>query len=687
MGHLLRILIVVLILTAPAAAAQSYIYVAVAPPPCGAGGCPPGQLLVFDAVTRQLVTSADLGSATDRPVGMAISPDGRRLYVSILTEGGASLAIFDTAHHVMGPTVSLSPAAAGAVAVTRDSERVFVAGSRLIVWDSEVGAVTAEQDAVYHDLLTHPTLDRVIAGRTQSAFGPLLNLFALDETTGATLAFKNAGFGSRLTMASDGTRFYDSMPATFIKPSHGGRVAIYDPRTLESIGTLRSCPPCFPTLAFDAPGRSHLYVMQDTGTLDAVDRTTETSVTSVNVGYRAKTAVVSADGRRAWVGAEKVPMPAGFPDAGTNLLTVVDLESFAVAGTVPLATTPLLLAATPPGATRCAYSVNTTQSSWSRAGGVAQITLTTSCGWRATTSGADWLHVTPDATAGLGARTFNVTVDPFLFPAPGGATTRTATLTIGGQVVTFTQAGFGSQAPFGVIDTPADNVSGVTGSLSVTGWVLDDVGASRVRITRDPVAAEPPGEIYLGDATFVEGARPDVQAAYGSLPYASRAGWGYLLLTNMLPGGGTGTYRLHAYADDVEGQTTLLGSRTISTANSTATVPFGAIDTPGQGEVVSGVITNWGWALTPQPASIPADGSTIDVLIDGVVVGHPTYNLHRPDVASLFPGYANSAGAVGYFTIDTRTLTNGIHTIAWVVRDSSGGVTGVGSRYFHVANP
>src|SRR5207253_5382458 len=103
-------------------------------------------------------------------------------------------------------------------------------------------------------------------------------------------------------------------------------------------------------------------------------------------------------------------------------------------------------------------------------------------------------------------------------------------------------------------------------------------------------------------------------------------------------------------------------------------------DTPAQGETVSGVITNFGWALTPQPRSI-AGGSAIDVYVDGVRRGHPVYNNYREDLATILPGYANSRGAAGYFTLDTRTLANGVHTIAWVVRDSGGNSAGIGSRF------
>jgi hypothetical protein len=212
----------------------------------------------------------------------------------------------------------------------------------------------------------------------------------------------------------------------------------------------------------------------------------------------------------------------------------------------------------------------------------------------------------------------------------------------------------------------------------------------RVEVYRSPVGGEPTGpngQVYVGDATLVPGARPDVAAAFANFPRADRAGWGYMLLTNMLPAGGNGTFTLHAYASDDDGKATLLGSRTIACANATATKPFGTIDTPGQGETVSGTITSFGWALTPGTAVVPLDGSTIAVYADGVPIGSPTaYGLARADIDSLFPGYTNTGHAVGYRVIDTTALANGLHTLAWVVTDSQGRADGIGSRYFWVRN-
>ncbi len=242
--------------------------------------------------------------------------------------------------------------------------------------------------------------------------------------------------------------------------------------------------------------------------------------------------------------------------------------------------------------------------------------------------------------------------------------------------------------PFGVFDTPS-NGQVVAGEVAVTGWALDNSSVAGVTIYRSPMAGEPTqpnGLVYIGPATFVPGARPDIAGAYPTYPQNQAAGWGYMLLSNFLPNGGNGTFTLHAIATDDAGIAVPLGQKTIIANNGSSLLPFGTIDTPTQGETVSGVIRNWGWALTPSPGMIPFDGSTIGVYIDNVFVGRPFYGLNRADIAAVFPGYANTNAAVGYVDFDTRTLANGVHTISWVVYDNRGGGQGIGSRYFTINN-
>jgi hypothetical protein len=241
------------------------------------------------------------------------------------------------------------------------------------------------------------------------------------------------------------------------------------------------------------------------------------------------------------------------------------------------------------------------------------------------------------------------------------------------------------ESPFGSLDLPVQGGAPLSGSIAVSGWALDDTGVDSVKIYC--FAGNDNKEIYIGDAVFVEGARPDVQQAYPGYPGNHRAGWGYMMLTHFLPDGGNGTYIVRAIAADGDGNQTTLGIKTIVCDNANAVKPFGAVDTPEQGGTVQGNnFVNFGWVLTPQPNTIPPDGSTITVWVDGVALGHPVYNQYREDIAGLFPGYNNSNGAVGYFYLNTTACANGVHTIQWTAADDAGNTDGIGSRYFTIQN-
>jgi len=303
---------------------------------------------------------------------------------------------------------------------------------------------------------------------------------------------------------------------------------------------------------------------------------------------------------------------------------------------------------------------------------------------------ADWLICTPGSgngngivsvsvvPAGLPVGTYAGTIsiqDPAAVNSP---VTVPVTLKIYGTGTT--------TSPFGYFETPTDGAT-VQSSVPVTGWVLDDIEVTSIKIYRAPIPGHETGMIYIGDAVQVDGARPDVEQTFPDYPKNYQAGWGYMLLTNFLPFQGNRTFTLYAIAMDKEGNEVILGSKTITGDNAHAVKPFGAIDTPGQGGIASGKeFVNFGWALTPQPNTVPTDGSTIIVWVDGVPLGNPVYNSYREDIVSLFPGYNNSNGAGGNFFLDTTKYLNGVHTIAWSVKDDAGNQDGVGSRFFTIQN-
>lgn len=310
--------------------------------------------------------------------------------------------------------------------------------------------------------------------------------------------------------------------------------------------------------------------------------------------------------------------------------------------------------------------------------------------WTASTD-FNWLKVTP--LAGTGDSLIRIQVNPgnLLDGSYTGKVTITdPNASNNPQKIDVALKVYSAQSilsPWGTFETPEDN-STVMSSIPVTGWALHQIGIDNVKIYREMLPEEGSGLVYIGNAIFVEGARPDVETTYPGFPMNSKAGWGYMLLTNFLPNGGNGTFTLHAIATAVTSEQITLGTKTVICDNANADRPFGAIDTPIQGGTASGSnYVNWGWVLTPQPKNIHSDGSTIKIIVDGMWKGCPVYNIYRSDIATLFPGYANSEGAAGYFYLDTTLYLNGIHTIQWIAWDSSGRGDGIGSRYFSIQNP
>jgi hypothetical protein len=395
------------------------------------------------------------------------------------------------------------------------------------------------------------------------------------------------------------------------------------------------------------------------------------------------------------------------------------------------------------------------------------VTVTVSNGsavpWTASAS-QSWVQITGGSGTGNGSFVVGITnpgnvlsgvgsASATITLAPTGATSST-TVSVG---LTVTQVSAGA-VPFGQVDTPLQNATGVQGAIGVTGWALDDTGLASIRVYRPCLSVDNPLScqailgvqvVFLGDASFLPGARPDVETAFPGYPNANRAGWGMQILTNMLPHipngvlvGGQGAMTFYVFATDNGGQVSLLGRAwtrealdgaffaptTVTLANDSIAKPFGTIDTPALGATLSGSVANFGWVLTPdantqagEPGDIlmPISGATMVAYVDGVARTVVAYNQCRgtvgnpvaagvfcnDDIANTFGNataqapltlrssnpsrYRNlDAGrsAIGAVVLNTTTLTNGLHTIAWGVSDSAGRGEGIGSRFFTVAN-
>ncbi len=674
----------------PGYAQAGFVYAAVPGPLCADATPCTSAVHVYDAGTARLVIRLPLPPQT-APVSIAVSRDGAYIYVSSaktvrsqppqIIEG--SMTVIDARHHRLVGTFPTGENA-GPIAVSHDGSKVFIASTVTFETDAWKGTLSVVDPVsrtivqsvgilpgVRHvEISTNP--ERIVLfglDPTRFAFAYTSRLTSVDP---ATLNVISSDVRQRvvpggLALSADRQRVHALYQSPFEPPA--SRRVTFDPGSLTVLsdfaaGTYATAPVELPggggLLAFDSLNLMRFALDADVSTLIA-------GLTGPGIDL-----TVPSGGRRAYaVMFDTTPGPHQF-------LVGVDLDRNSVFLNEELAVSGVRLTSTPPAVQSCRYGVDSNALSFPVSGGTRQITLRTMCDWEASTDAPQWTRMS--SSHGSGENVIEVTVEPHVL-----TNSRTATLTIGGQLVTITQAGTISHSPFGSLDTPVEGALNLSGAIAVTGWALDDVGVVRVQIYRDPVAGES-GFVYVGDARFVDGARPDVEAAFRGAPAAARAGWGLMILSNLLPGGGNGTFRVHAVAEDAEGNRALIGSRSIEVNNASAALPFGAIDTPGQGETVSGVIYNWGWALTPGSAIIPTDGTSIDVMIDGAFAGHPVYGLYRHDIASIFPGYTNARSAVGYCLIDTTMMENGRHTISWIVRDNQGRAQGIGSRYFTVFN-
>jgi hypothetical protein len=156
------------------------------------------------------------------------------------------------------------------------------------------------------------------------------------------------------------------------------------------------------------------------------------------------------------------------------------------------------------------------------------------------------------------------------------------------------------------------------------------------------------------------------------------------MLTYGLWNQGNGTYKLYAFGVDGDGQAATLGTKTITVSNATANKPFGTIDTPRRA------------APPPAPCRISAGPDSRSILLHRQSERPGLDRFGRPDARGLWrralrrrrgvPGYTNAAAAGAHYTLDTTALTDGVHTIGWMVTDNCGRADGIGSRFFTVVN-
>ncbi|MBR0755418.1 hypothetical protein JQ604_24835 [Bradyrhizobium jicamae] len=221
-----------------------------------------GVVSVIDTTTNMVVDTISVSGPTGLPHGLAITPDGRQLYVCAETgegTGQGAVTIIDIGTRAIVATAAMSPCdIQSSVAITPD-------GGRALVTDI-IGSGPAVIDTATHDL-TFPLQTSFGCGRLAITPNGLLAYLVGDGTDSGDVidlaANKSVGiidvFGANSTdvaVTPDGRHVYVSQ-----RPgkSAGGRLLVFDTATQKRVDPPIKVPESADGLAFTPDGQ-RLYV-------------------------------------------------------------------------------------------------------------------------------------------------------------------------------------------------------------------------------------------------------------------------------------------------------------------------------------------------------------------------------------------------------------------------------------------
>ncbi len=236
------------------------------------------------------------------------------------------------------------------------------------------------------------------------------------------------------------------------------------------------------------------------------------------------------------------------------------------------------------------------------------------------------------------------------------------------------------------VDTPEEGAT-VFGLVEVSGFVLDDGQECGPQWTWNRCqwggAAVSAIELFI-DGELVASAdlnqpRYDVLRAYpwyAGTPY-ERPGFSTSFDSRELSNGSHTLFLRATFSDMTEEQ---FGERAFVVDNEFNQAPFGELELPGPNQPMNGVFPVTGWALD--------DGEvrTIEVLVDGLVVGQAVAGMHRPDVGHRFPSHPDADDAGFVRMLNTTVLQNGVHSIAIRLIDDEGASRVIGRRFVQTFN-
>lgn len=290
---------------------------------------------VSPAVSHSVV---DRNLVGDGPIGgLAVSPDGRRLFVT--NSADSSVSVIDAESFLLLDIIAGTPEPFAIAAGGND--RVYVGtGSTtedaILVIDHAVGTVTGNYSSAagVNALVVDPTGRRVYASRTGASGA---NVAVLDVATGRIdsidLAVEPGVTATSLTISPDGRRLYVA-----IQWPAGSQIAVIDTRSRRMVDSIEAAGP-IRDFAVSPNGDTVYLAVEEPelgGVVEVVEMGTKTVSGRVQVGGLLTQLVLSRDGGRVFL-------------VNGDVVTVVCTRSLQVIDTIAVEAQPSCVVESPTG--------------------------------------------------------------------------------------------------------------------------------------------------------------------------------------------------------------------------------------------------------------------------------------------------------------------------------------------------
>lgn len=278
----------------------------------------------IDTDTNTVVASIPGGSG---PFGVAVNPDGTRVYVS--NDGGNTVSVINAVTNTLLTSITVGANPRG-IAITSDGNRVYVTNrgaNTVSVINTATNAVIATVPVGSYPnwIAISPDGSKAYVNNYFSNSVSVINIAT--NTVVATIGVGVYPFGVAFNPA--GTRAYVA--------NQGGGVSVIDTATNAVTATIAVGSGPF-AVAFNPSGTRAYVTNHYAGTVSVIDTTTNAVTATITVGTNPSGVGVSPDGTRLYVAVGGNPSSVKVIDTATNTL----LTSFTVAnGPSILAMSPL----------------------------------------------------------------------------------------------------------------------------------------------------------------------------------------------------------------------------------------------------------------------------------------------------------------------------------------------------------